>query len=244
MVNATAEAFYVEALTELNRSKVPFLVGGTFAVNIYTNLNRPTKDLDIFCRASDFPKILSHFQKLGFNTEVEDERWLAKVRKGEFSFDVIFNSTIAVTPITDIWFKEAHEAALYKIKVMILSPTELIWTKVFIQDRYKFDGSDIVHLILIQSKQIDWRRLLGLMEQYWEVLFSYVIIFRFVYPTEREKIPRWLLDELVERLKLQADLPVSQEKICRGRLFSRSDYLKDVTEWGYADIVGKAGEKL
>lgn len=238
-----AEAFYAEALRALADSGIPFLVAGTFAVNEYTGLGRPTKDLDVFCKASDFPKILAHFKALGYDTGIEDERWIAFVAKEPYKFDVIFNSTTAVTPITDAWFSEARHATLYGTPVSLVPPTELIYSKVFVQDRYKYDGSDVAHLILKQNGSVDWKRLLGYLEQYWEVLLMLVLNFRFIYPTERERIPRWLLDELLERIEAQADLPVPQTRVCRGRLFSRSDYLKDVTEWGYADLIGEAGEK-
>ena len=42
------------------------------------------------------------------------------------------------------------------------------------------------------------------MEPYWEVLLMHLVNFRFVYPPEREAIPRWLFDELVDRLNAQA----------------------------------------
>jgi hypothetical protein len=238
-----AEAFYEEVLVELNRSKLPFLVAGTFALNSYTGLDRPTKDIDFFCKPSDYPKILAHFSERGYKTEVTDERWLAKVKKGRYLVDLIFNSSSAVTPISDSWFQHAPTATIYKQKALLLPPTELIWSKLFIADRHRYDGSDIAHLILKKGDEVDWKRLLDYVGQYWEVLLMQVINFRFVYPTEREKIPRWLLDELIERLETQVNTPVSIEKVCRGRLFSREDYLKDIYEWGFGDVVGKPGEK-
>lgn len=238
-----AEAFYAEALRELAGSGIPFLVAGTFAVNEYTGLNRPTKDLDIFCKASAFPKILAHFKERGYDTDVGDERWIAFVSKGAYKFDIIFNSTTAVMPITDQWFAHAHEARIYGSAVRLVAPTELVYSKVFVQDRYKYDGSDVAHLILKQGGAIDWRQLLGHFEQYWEALLVQLLNFRFIYPTERERIPRWVLDELLERLKAQANLPTPHMKVCRGRLYSRDDYYKDISEWGFADLVGEAGEK-
>lgn len=237
-----AENFYAEALAALNKSKVPFMVAGTFAVNAYTGIDRPTKDLDIFCKASDFPKIVGYFKNLHYKVEITDERWLAKVWKGRYFFDLIFNSSIAVTPVTDNWFAESRTATIYKTKVNILPPTELIWSKAFVQDRYKYDGSDVAHIILTESHNVDWKRLLTYMEQYWEVLLIHVLNFRFIYPSEREKIPRWLFDELLERLMRQADLPTTQVRVCRGRLFSVHDYHKDVAEWGFVDIIGRASE--
>jgi hypothetical protein len=87
-----AEAFYGEVLRELARSGLPVLLAGTYAVSVYTGISRRTKDLDIFCRAGDFPRILAHFKERGYAIEIEDERWIAKVRKGEQFFDLIFAS--------------------------------------------------------------------------------------------------------------------------------------------------------
>ena len=64
-----ADRFYADSLRLLRDSQISFLVAGTFAVNCYTGINRATKDLDIFCKAGDFPRILLHFREHGFETE-------------------------------------------------------------------------------------------------------------------------------------------------------------------------------
>ncbi|HYD29253.1 MAG TPA: hypothetical protein VEB64_00125 [Azospirillaceae bacterium] len=238
-----AEAFYVESLLLLKEAGFPFLVAGTYAVRSYTGIIRPTKDMDIFCRAGDYPRILAFFHDRGFATEIEDERWIAKVFQGPHFFDVIFNSTCAVLPITEQWFRESHEADIHGVPVRITPPTELIWSKVFVQDRQKYDGSDVAHVILKQRDNIDWHRLLAYMEAYWEVLLMHVLNFQFIYPSEREAIPRWLFDELLARVKARAVLPPPQTKVCRGRMFSRNDYRIDVMEWGFADVVGEGDRR-
>src|SRR3954467_3433230 len=86
--NPEAEGFYAEALKELVDLKLPFLLAGTYAVSAYTGISRKTKDLDIFCKAGDFTRILAHFQARGNAVEIEDERWLGKVFKGPHFFDV------------------------------------------------------------------------------------------------------------------------------------------------------------
>ena len=63
------------------------------------------------------------------------------------------------------------------------------------------------------------------------------------YKDEREKIPRWLLDELLSRLHHQINLPTPRIKTCRGRLYSKTDYAVDVVEWGFADLVGGENER-
>jgi hypothetical protein len=234
-----AEAFYAGALEQLKEAGFPFLVAGTYAVCAYTAINRPTKDLDVFCKAGDYPRILAHFRELGYATEVEDERWIGKVRRGDCFFDVIFNSTSAVVPVTEAWFEEDHRARIHGVEVALVPPTELVWSKCFVQNRERFDGADVAHLILKQHEQIDWKRLLAYMEPYWEVLLAHLLNFRFIYPSEREAVPRWLFHELVDRLNAHAELPVPQTKVCRGRLFSGTDYLIDVRDWGFADVVGR-----
>ena len=58
-----AEAFYTQALKELAALGLPFPLAGTYAVSAYTGITRPTKDLDVFCKAGDYPRILDHFQR-------------------------------------------------------------------------------------------------------------------------------------------------------------------------------------
>jgi len=239
LANVEAEEFTAEALRELVASGIPFLLAGTFAVSAYTGISRPTKDLDIFCKGGDYPRILAHFKELGYAIEIEDDRWLGKVFKGRNFFDVIFASSNGTMPVSDQWFENARRVEALGHNVWIIGPTELIWSKSFIQLRHRYDGADIAHVILRAHEQIDWRRLLDYMEVHWEVLLIHLLNFRWIYPTERDKVPTWLMDELVDRLTSQRELPPPQMKVCRGRMYSRSDYEIDVKEWGFGDVGGE-----
>ena len=233
-----AESFYADALAELAGLRIPFLLAGTYALAAYTGITRQTKDLDIFCKAGDYPRILAHFKSLGHAISIEDERWLGKVHRGRHFFDVIFASSNGTMPVTDAWFEHAREVELFGTKVRIVGPTELIWSKCFIQLRHRYDGADIAHTILKAHGEIDWQRLLAYMEVHWEVLLMHLLNFRWIYPSERDHIPRWLLDELLDRLSKQLELPPPDMKICRGRMFSRIDYEHDVKSWGFGDVGG------
>jgi hypothetical protein len=236
---AGAVEFYSESLKLLKESGVPFMLSGTYALACFTGITRPTKDLDVFCKPSDAPRILSFFKGKGYDIEIEDERWIGKVWQGKYFFDVIFNISSASIPITDEWFAVAYEAEVYGTTVRVTPPTQFILSKLFLQTRYRYDAADIVHVILLKHDEIDWHWLLASMELYWEVLLINILNFRFVYPTERELIPRWLYDELLDRLRVHDEMPTASVKICRGRLISPTDYVVDVTEWGFADVVGK-----
>ena len=238
-----AEAFYAESLRLLGESDIPYLLSGTYAVCAYTGIVRPTKDLDVFCKAGDFPKILSYFQQRGYRTDVEDERWIAKVWQGDRFFDVIFAMSNGAAPVTDAWFEDNDTIEVYGIEAKITAPTELLVSKMFIQDRYRYDGADVVHVLYRQAERIEWKRLLADMEPYWEVLLIHLLNYRFVYPTERDLIPRWVMTELTDRLAAQVTLPPARVKVCRGRMFSPRDYLIDIAEWGFGDVVGKGLEE-
>ena len=98
-------------------------------------------------------------------------------------------------------------------------------------------------MILKCHKQVDWKRLLSRMELYWEVLLIAVLNFRFIYPSERDVIPNWLLSELLERLQKQSEVEPPDKKVCRGRIFSPRDYAIDVDQWGFSEAVGNLEEQ-
>jgi hypothetical protein len=152
-----ADRFYADSLRLLKESQIPFLVAGTFAVNCYTGINRATKDLDIFCKAGDFPRILLHFREHDFEKVTVDERWLAKVKQGDCFFDVIFSSTAAVVTISDLWFQESHPAEIYGVPAAHAAHGDDM-VQALLQSRHRYDGADIAHLILRQSERIDWKR--------------------------------------------------------------------------------------
>jgi hypothetical protein len=238
---APAEAFYSECIRLMAESEIPFLLSGTYALACYTGITRPTKDVDVFATAGDSLKLLAYFREKGFDIQMVDERWLARVCRGEMFVDIIFNMPTASVHVTEEWFEHAPKAKLFDAKVRLVPPTEFVWSKIFVQDRYRYDGADVAHMILKRHDEIDWHRLLSHMELYWEVLLIAVLNFRFIYPSERDLVPRWLFDELTERLQSQADMPPPHKKVCRGRIFSPRDYMIDVDEWGYSEAVDRVG---
>lgn len=225
--------FYRAVLKVLNLHKIDFLLGGTVAVAKYTGIKRITKDIDFFCKSKDYPNILKILKSHGFKTEVTDRSWIAKALKGKYYADFIFGSIGAMTAVDQDWFTDAPVVKVFGQPVKLIPPLYLIWSKIFVQDRYKFDGADVVHLILKQHHNVDWKKLLVLMEPYWELLLISLLYFRFIYPSERENIPRWLFTDLVKRVSMQTLENQTVEKICRGKILSPSDYKIDTDQWGF-----------
>jgi hypothetical protein len=111
----------------------------------------------------------------------------------------------------------------------------MIWSKAFIMERERYDGADIAHLLRARAGCLDWRRLVGRFGPHWRVLLSHLVLFGFVYPSERGCIPAAVLTELAGRLaEEQRDAP-PPDRICCGTLLSRAQYLADVDTLGYRD---------
>lgn len=231
-----SEIHYQKALEILEKSKIPFMIGGGFALRVYSDIHRDTKDLDIFCKAGDYPEIIDLFSKNKFKTEITDARWIAKVFLNNTYIDFIFGTPSGVCLVDDSWFKKTTAAYFFGIKVKVLPAEELLWCKVYIQDRNRFDGADVNHLILKYGKKIDWKHVLIRFEAHWELLLAQLINFNFVYPSERAQVPKWLMEELLKRLEKLLQSPVSQEKVCRGHLISRYEYEVDFKHWRFENV--------
>ncbi len=232
-----AQSFYKEALDILKENQRPFMLGGAFAIACHTGLQRDTKDMDVFCKAEDYPGFLRDFEEKGFVTEITDSRWLAKVFEGDYFIDIIFNSPNNICHVDDSWLTHAVLADVMGRQVKFVAPEELIWCKTYVQSRYRYDGADILHIYLKQGRNLDWKRLFRRLDIHWQLLLSQLMIFQFVYPADfREIVPVWLLKDLLARLETQLSLPDPVRKVCLGPLIDQKQYSIDIEEWGYEVI--------
>ena len=61
--------------------------------------------------------------------------------------DVIFNSGNGVARVDDLWFDHAPRTNVLGVIVRLSPAEEMIWSKAFIQERERFDGADVLHLL-------------------------------------------------------------------------------------------------
>jgi hypothetical protein len=234
-----ANNFYTEALQMLSNNNIQYLVGGAFALRQHAGIFRETKDLDIFCKAGEYPRILKLLAQQGYRTEITDSRWIAKAFKDEHYIDIIFSTPNNLCPVDDSWYDHSANGELFGVQVKLLSAEELFWCKIYVQNKDNFSGADVNHIILKRGKDLDWKRVLMRLEQHWHLLLAQFLNFQFVYPSQRDAVPKWLFDELLRRCAEQYELPVPVEHVCRGPLINHSEYNVDITEWGYKIITVK-----
>jgi hypothetical protein len=235
LVETPSRVFYREAMEILNRAGVPFLVGGAFAFIHQAGIDKSTKDLDIFARPRDVQRLLEACATAGYDTELVFSHWLAKIRSPEGFIDVIFNSGNGVAMVDDWWFEHATSEIVLGVPVKIAPPEETVWSKAFVMERERFDGADVAHLILAHGERLDWQRLLARFGPHWRVLLTHLVLYGFIFPSERSRVPAWVMQDLLKRVEAEHAEPDSAEPVCYGTLLSWSQYLGDVLGGSFRD---------
>jgi putative nucleotidyltransferase-like protein len=233
-LDPVARELYRRVMRRLQAEGIPFLVGGAYAFDRYTGIARHTKDFDLFIHPRDVDRTLEVLAAEGCKTDIPFPHWLAKAQCGEDVVDLIYSSGNGVALVDDGWFRHSVEETVLDVPVQLIPAEEMIWSKAFIMERERYDGGDIAHILRACAEQLDWPRLLQRFDLNWRVLFKHLVIFGFIYPCERARIPAAVMRELMGRLDKELTRPAA-ERVCRGTLISRAQYLVDVEHWGYSD---------
>lgn len=227
--------FYRHAMAVLDEAGVPFLVGGAYAYARYTGVVRHTKDFDLFLRPEDLKRALSALERAGYQTDLPFPHWLGKAYKGNDFVDLIYSSGNGIARVDERWFTYAVDEEVLGVPAKLAPAEEILWSKAFIQERERFDGADVSHLLLHRAQDLDWDRLLARFGPHWRVLLSHLLLFGYIYPGHRDLLPRRVVEGLLSRLATEGPARPEEQKLCRGTLLSRGQYLLDVEERGYRD---------
>lgn len=231
---------YREALEALNDAAVRYVVSGMYAIHAYTGICRETKDLDLLMEPSAIVRAAEALKKAGFHVRLVDEHWLAKALKGA-QIDLIFGMSNGIGFVDRAWHEHSHPADFLGTPVRVAPPEELIWHRLFIGERHRFDMADVVHLILCRGNALDWDRMLHRVGDYWRLLASQLHFFDFAYPDFRSRVPdriRRILRQRDDADEVNAAGARNTEggaPMCRGAMLSRLSFSVDVNEWGFRD---------
>ncbi len=226
---------YRLALDTLNAAGVKYVVAGAYAIYEHTGIYRQTKDLDLLFEPSDVLPAARALRGAGFELKLEQAHWLAKAFKDAIMTDLIYGMGNGVSFIDAGWHEHAHEGTLAGAPVRIAPVEELIWHRLFIHERHRQDMSDIVHLILTQGDSLDWDRLVRRTGPHWPLLLAQLLLFHYVYPGFRSRVPQEVLEGLFDRARQDMRLDDPDEALTNGPLISRFSFAIDVQEWGFHD---------
>ena len=230
----TPNEFHRRSVAALHTAEVPFLIGGAYMVEVCGGVSRSTKDFDLYVRPKHVDAALRALAREGYETELTFPHWLAKATYEGNILDLIFRAGNGLCEVDDSWFARARDDELLGVPVKLCAPEEMIWMKAYIMERERFDGADIAHILRCCAADIDWPHLVRRFGPDWRVLLSHLILFGYIYPGERAHVPAAIMDDLTTRLRSEARTAGS-ERLCRGTLLSRQQYLVDIQEWGFRD---------
>ena len=226
--------FHRRSVATLYAAKVPFLIGGAYMVEVCGGVSRSTKDFDLYVRPNHLDAAFRALARAGYKTELAFPHWLAKATYEGDILDLIFRAGNGLCEVDDSWFDRAREDELLGVPVKLCATEEMIWMKAYIMERERFDGADIAHILFCCAAEIDWAHLVRRFGPDWRVLLSHLILFGYIYPGERARIPAAIMEDLITRL-LRDTTTAGPARLCRGTLLSRQQYLVDIQEWGFRD---------
>lgn len=226
--------FYVAAMRALDDAHIPYVVGGGYAMAYYTGIARNTKDLDLFLKPDDRDRALTTLTARGCRTEFFYPFWIAKAidPATDAFIDILYSSGNGICTVDDEWLAHARQADVLGYPTRLTPPEEQLWSKAFVQDRDRFDGADVNHLILAQGEKFDWKRLLRRFEGHERVLLAHLMLFGYSYPTERDVVPPWVMERLMTAVN---DEPELQNRVCYGTNLAQRSYGTALREWGFTD---------
>jgi hypothetical protein len=230
---------YRDALQTLNKAGIPFIVSGMYAIYEYTGIYRKTKDLDLFFEPSQVVPAARALKEAGFSVHLEQSHWLAKAYKNGKLVDLIYGMGNGLAFIDHAWYEHSRPGILAATPVRISPVEELIWHRLFVSERHRWDMADTLHLINCRGDNMNWERLLERVDSHWRLLLAQLLMFDYAYPGHRERVPHWVREDLLERAHEEMR-EVGDPKVCQGTLISRFSFAIDVNEWGYRDLRAEA----
>jgi putative nucleotidyltransferase-like protein len=231
-----------EILTLFEKKRLPYAVAGAFALREHTAISRDTKDLDLFLTSDTVSDAIGLLVEEGFECETCDPVWLHKAHRDGFFVDLITGMSNAVIVVDDSWIARSKPATVHGVRTRVLAAEELLASKLFVTRRERFDGADIAHVIYGTRGKLDWKRVLQLIGENWEVLFWALVLFRYVYPAQTGYVPTRVWRELMQRFDEAVSHP-DRAAPFRGSLIDDKMFAIDVNEWGLANLMQEHRER-
>ena len=242
--NETRDIFR-RVLLSMNGAKIPYVVGGAFALHQHSGFWRVAKDLDLFLPPRYVDRAMETLARAGFPSWRKHPEWLAQVIADQYQVDLIYGMGNWLQFVDEDYIRYAPTGKVLGVRCKIMAAEEVVYSKAFVAARDRYDAGDIFHVLATTARRLDWQRILKRFGEHWEVLLSHLIMFRYVYPSHRDDIPPEVMDELLARLEQTRREPWSDGKITRGFLLDpNGTYALDVREWGYRDARQEAWEEL
>lgn len=207
---------YASFITEIDKRKIPYAVGGGLAVSAYSARLRNTKDMDIFILERDSQEVLEMTRQLGFEeyTAVPyDRTWSYRSCREGYIIDFLWKMLNERTAVDVTWMTPGWELQVRGVPVKLLAVEELIWTKLYILRMDRADWPDILSLLFARGAEMDWKRLLANLGEDRLVLGGIVNLFRWLCPGRACRFPDFIWAPLGLLPPASCDLDIDHKRV-------------------------------
>ncbi|MGH2449128.1 MAG: nucleotidyltransferase domain-containing protein [Chloroflexota bacterium] len=235
-VSAQQSHIFRAAMDALEAAGIPYSVGGGLALYVHTGIRRQVHDFDIHVVPGDIEPAMEALRSAGFKSWVQFPQWLAQAERNGVQVDMVFGQGSWHASADQGWIEGGPRAEVLDHEVNVIPAEELIWSKGMRCSRFRYDASDVFHLFAALADRLDWPHLIERFGEDWEVLLSHLLMFRYVFPRDAQRVPRSVWDQLLGGLATDLDRSGLEPLVCRGALLDSADpYDQYFYERGYRD---------
>jgi hypothetical protein len=186
----------IEAATD---ARIPFALGGAFALAAHTGRWRNTKDLDIYVLPECRDQMIALTEKLGLQDYYErvpyDRWWIYRSTTGDTIVDIIWAMANHRAQIDELWLS-GPRVAMRGLEVKMLPAEALLWDKLYIMQRDRCDWPDVMNLLWAAGDAIDWEYVVERIGADTPLLAGALCVFRWMAPGKAQTLPAWLWKKL------------------------------------------------
>ena len=167
--NETRDIFR-RVLLAMNGAKIPYVVGGAFALHQHSGFWRAAKDLDLFLPPRYVDRAMETLARAGFPSWRKHPEWLAQVIADQYQVDLIYGMGNWLQFVDEDYIRYAPTGKVLGVRCKIMAAEEVIYSKSFVAARDRYDAGDLFHVLATTARGLDWQRILKRFGDHWEVL--------------------------------------------------------------------------
>jgi hypothetical protein len=195
-------AVYSRVIREVRSAGIPFAFGGAFAIAVYTEQLRNTKDFDFYILPADKERMELALTRAGLHDYFErlsyDRTWIYRASQDDIIVDAIWQMANYRAQVDEQWLASGPEIVIRGEALRAIPIEELIWSKLYVLQRERCDWSDVFSLIDAQSASIDWDHLLDRLADDAPLLAGALEVYSWLAPDRAGQIEQ----RVWERLRL------------------------------------------
>src|SRR5215472_13988736 len=190
---------YRRVIDEAIARRIPFALGGAFALAVHTGYWRDTKDIDLYVLPSFRDRMIEVVRDQGLSDYYDklpyDRWWIYRSSADGTIVDIIWAMANHRAEIDELWMS-GPKVEICGRKLKVLPAEAMIWDKLYIMQRDRCDWPDVMNLLFYVGDRVDWNLLTARIGEDLPLLAGAFMVFRSLAPARAQALPDWLWDRL------------------------------------------------